>query len=64
MNENEIDKFRLYSNGENSSIGFILQLDLQYLDELNEKHNVYLVVPELVILCFQITVVVLQINIA
>ena len=64
MNENEIDKFRLYSIGENSSIGFILQLDLQYLDELNEKHNVYLVVPELVILCFQITVVVLQINIA
>ena len=64
MNENKIDKFRLDSIGENSSIGFILQLDLQYLDELNEKHNVYLVVPELVILCFQITVVVLQINIA
>ena len=46
MNENEIDKFRLYSIGENSSIGFILQLDLQYLDELHEKHNVYLVGPE------------------
>ena len=46
MNENKIDKFRLDSIGENSSIGFILQLDLQYLDELHEKHNVYPVAPE------------------
>ena len=34
------------SIGENSSIGYILQVDLEYLNELHELHNDYALAPE------------------
>ena len=44
MNQNEIDKFDLSSIEckfieKNSSIGYILEVGLDYLDELHEIHN-------------------------
>ena len=42
----EIDKFCLNSIGENSSDGYILEADLEYLDELHELHNNYPLAPE------------------
>ena len=42
----EIDKFCLNSISENSSDGYILEADLEYLDELHELHNNYPLAPE------------------
>ena len=42
----EIDKFCLNSIGENSSDEYILEADLEYLDELHELHNNYPLAPE------------------
>ena len=42
LNKKEIDKSCLSLIGENSSIGFILQVDLKYSDELHKMHNDYL----------------------
>ena len=42
----EIDKFCLNSISENSSDGYILEVDLEYLDELHELHNNYPLAPE------------------
>ena len=44
LNQNEIDKFDLSSIEckfieKNSSIGYILEVGLDYLDELHEIHN-------------------------
>ena len=41
LNQNEIDKFDVNTIGENISIGQILEVDLEYLDELHEMHNDY-----------------------
>ena len=41
MSQWEIDKFCSNSIGENSSIGYILKADLEYVDELHELHNDY-----------------------
>ena len=63
LNEKEIDKFDVNSIGKNSSIGYILEVDLEYLDELHEMHNDYSLAPEnlkLVIICCQIIAVILQ----
>ena len=63
LNQKEIDKFDVNSIGENSYIGYILEVDLEYLDELHDLHNDYPLAPEklkLVIVCCQIIVVMLQ----
>ena len=43
---NEIDKFRLNLIDKNSSNGYILQVGLEYPNELQELHNNYLLAPE------------------
>ena len=40
-----IDKFCLNSIGEDSPIRYILEVDLEYPDELNELHNDYPLAP-------------------
>ena len=42
----EINRFDVNSIAENSSNGYILELDLEYPDELCELHNVYRLGPE------------------
>ena len=46
LNQKEIDRFDVYSTGENSSIGYVLEVDLNYSDDLHELHNDYPSVPE------------------
>ena len=46
LNEKEIDKFDVNSIVENSSDGYILEVDLKYLDKLHELHNDYPLAPE------------------
>ena len=46
LNQKEIDKFCLNSIDKNSSIEYILEVDLEYPDELHELHNYYLLAPE------------------
>ena len=46
LNQKEIDTFHIYSIGENSSIGYILEVDLNYPDDLHELHNDYPLAPE------------------
>ena len=43
---NEIDKFRLNLIDKNSSNGYILQVGLEYPNELQELHNNCLLAPE------------------
>ena len=65
LNQKEIDTFDVNSIGENIPIGFILETDLEYLNELHELHNDYLLAPEqleIVVICCQVIVVILQIN--
>ena len=46
FNQKEIDKVDVNSVGENSLMGYILEVHLKYYDELHELHNDYLLVPE------------------
>ena len=46
LKENEIDKFWLNSFSEDSSGAYILEVGLEYPDELHELHNYYPSAPE------------------
>ena len=50
LNQKEIDKFCLTSIGENSSVGYIFEVSLEYSDQLHELHNDYLLAPEKLVL--------------
>ena len=41
LNEKAINRFDVYSIVEKSSIGYTLEVDLEYPDELNELYNDY-----------------------
>ena len=46
LNQKETDTFHIYSIGEISSIGYVLEVDLNYADDLHELRNDYPLVPE------------------
>ena len=46
LGKKEIDEFDLNSIGKNSSIGCMLEVDLEYPDELRNLHNDYPLAPE------------------
>ena len=41
-----VDEFDVMSVSEKSSIGYFLEVDVEYLDELHELHNDYPLAPE------------------
>ena len=45
LNQKETDKFCLNAINENSSGGYILEVDLEYSDKLHELHNDYPLAP-------------------
>ena len=46
LNQGEIDVFDPNLIEEDSPIGYIIEVDLEYPDEVHELHNDYLIVPE------------------
>ena len=46
LNQNKIDNFDLNFIEENSFDGYILEVDLDYPDELHELHNNYTLGPK------------------
>ena len=46
LSREEINRFDENSISESSSDGYILEFDLEYLDELHELHNDYPLAPE------------------
>ena len=46
LSEKEINRFNLDSIDENSSMGYILECDLEYCKELHDLHNDYPLCPE------------------
>ena len=54
-----IDRFDVNSVGEKSKMGYFLEVDLEYPDELHKLHNDYPLAPEkrpFLVICFQNTV--------
>ena len=46
LSKKEIDEFNLNLVKENSSVGYILEVDLEYPSELYDLHNAYPLAPE------------------